>query len=59
MRYCWRASYRTREIEPASGYIGFTPTPRNTPPANVELAIEGIVTLLRGEGSDFATSRSI
>jgi len=45
----------TREIETRKRLYRLYPEARETrPPANVELAIEGIVTLLRGESSDFA-----
>jgi methylated-DNA-[protein]-cysteine S-methyltransferase len=44
-----------REIETRKRLYRLYPDARETrPPANVELAIEGIVTLLRGESSDFA-----
>src|SRR5882724_1999463 len=44
-----------REIETRKRLFRLYPDARETrPPANVELAIEGIVTLLRGEGSDFS-----
>jgi methylated-DNA-[protein]-cysteine S-methyltransferase len=44
-----------REIETRKRLYRLYPDAREThPPANVELAIEGIVTILRGEGSDFA-----
>ena len=44
-----------REIETRKRLYRLYPDARETrPPAHVELAIEGIVTLLRGESSDFA-----
>jgi methylated-DNA-[protein]-cysteine S-methyltransferase len=44
-----------REIETRKRLYRLYPDARETrPPANVELAIEGIVMLLRGEGSDFS-----
>jgi methylated-DNA-[protein]-cysteine S-methyltransferase len=44
-----------REIETRKRLYRLYPDARETrPPANVEMAIEGIVTILRGEGSDFS-----
>jgi methylated-DNA-[protein]-cysteine S-methyltransferase len=44
-----------REIETRKRLYRLYPDARETrPPANVELAIEGIVTLLRGESGDFS-----
>ena len=45
----------TREIETRKRLFSLYPDARETrPPPNVELAIEGIVALLRGEASDFS-----
>ncbi len=49
------SSPRRGRSKPASGCFPSIPTPaKRRPPPNVELAIEGIVALLRGEASDFS-----
>ena len=49
-----------REIETRKRLFQLYPEARETrPPLNVELAIEAIVALLRGESGDFSDARSI